>query len=355
MGKNNLLSSAILCFLLFYATDTFAQTGAASQWHGAGPIPMRNQMPLYLFYLQMEPDKASVTEQGKLNINAGYAVSNITVSSFTPGTSLYNINIDTEVSRRTLDLKYGVYESTEVGLEVPYLSLSSGYLDEFIEGFEDTIGATTPHSRVSQGPYNFNYSFIYNNQDLIKRTNASDGLGDIVLKAKYQILEEDRHSFWPNMSFRAAGKLPTGEKRSLLGSGEFDYGFGILLDKTFSERIKVYTGCNFVVIEKPSFFSVLNLKKNIVSGIIGAECLLAQRFSLVAQATGSTIPYPSTGTDALDGYPIDVGLGLNYVWKEKPNVSWYFSFIENINSKASPDVSFITGWKVGFPLLSHKR
>ena len=68
----------------------------------------------------------------------------------------------------------------------------------------------------------------------------------------------------------------------------------------------------------------------------------------MAQVTGSTIPYPSTGTDALDEDPLDVGFGLNYVWKEKPNVSWYFAFIENINSKSSPDVSFNTGWKVGF-------
>lgn len=348
MKKNKMPGIAILCFLLFYATDTFAKTGSLSQWRGAGPIPIRNQMPLYLFYLQMEPDKANVIEQDKLNINAGYAVSNITVSCFTPATSLYNINIDAEVSRITLDLKYGIYENTEVGLEVPYLSLSAGYLDEFVKGFEDSVGARTPRSRIRQGSYNLNYSFIYNNQDLIKRTNASDGLGDIVLKAKYQILEEDRYSFWPNMSFRTAVKLPTGEKRSLLGSGEFDYGFGILSDKTFSERITVYAGCNFVVIEKPSFFSVLNLKKNIVSGIIGAEYLLAQRFSLVMQVTGNTTPYPSSGTNALDEDALDIGFGLNYLWKEKQNVSWHFAFTENINSAASPDVSFNTGWKVGF-------
>jgi len=351
LEKYKKLGVLVLFFLLFYSNNVFAKSGPeplAPLGYRAGPIPIRNQMPLYLIYLQMEPDKANVIEQNKFDINADYTVSNITVSCFTPASSLYKINIDAEVSRFTLDLRYGIYENAEVGLEVPYLSLSRGYLDEFVEGFENTAGATTPRSRTRQGSYNFNYSFIYNNQDLIKRTNASDGLGDIVLKAKYQILEEDVYKFWPNASFRAAVKLPTGEKKSLLGSGELDYGFGVLLDKTFSEKITVYAGCNFVIIEKPSFFSVLDLERHIVSGIIGAEYLLTQRFSLVAQITGNTTPYPSSGTNALDENAFDIGFGFNYLWKEKQNVSWHFAFTENLNSASSPDVSLNTGWKVGF-------
>ncbi|MCX5687137.1 MAG: DUF3187 family protein [Candidatus Omnitrophica bacterium] len=351
MGKYKMQGMIILCFLLCCATNTFAKidTGPlASLEYRAGPIPIRNQMPLYLIYLQMEPDKASVVEQGKFYINTDYTVSNVTVSCFTPASSLYKIDIDAEISRFTLDLKYGICENAEVGLEVPYLSLSRGYLDGFVEGFEDTVGATTPRSRARQGSYNFNYSFIYNSQDLIKRTNASNGLGDVVLKAKYQILEENRYSFWPNVSLRAAVKLPTGEKRSLLGSGELDYGLSLLLDKAFSKKITVYAEYNFVIIEKPDFFSVLDLKQNIVSGIIGLEYLLTQRFSLVMQATGNTTPYPDSGTNALDEDAFDVGLGFNYFWKEKQNVSWHFAFTENINSAASPDVSLNMGWKIGF-------
>ncbi len=339
MEKYKIRVGIILFFLLFCATSVFAKTG---------PIPIRNQMPLYLFYLQMEPDRASVVKQGKFDVNAGYTVSNVTVSCFTPVSSLYNINIDAEVSRMTLDLRYGLSEKLEAGLEVPYLSLSAGYLDEFIEGFEDTVGETTPRSRTRQGSYNFNYSFIYNNQNLIKRTNASDGLGDIVLKAKYQISEEGENGFWPNASFRAAVKLPTGEKRSLLGSGEIDYGFGALLDKTFSEKIIAYAGFNFLVIEKPSFFSALNLKRNMISGLLGVEYLLTERISIVAQATGNSTPYPSTGTNALDESAIDIGLGINYRFKGKENVSWHFAFTENLNSASSPDVTLDTGFNIGF-------
>jgi len=348
LGKYKTSGAFILFFFLFCATGAFAKTGPTPQRHGAGPMPIRNQMPLYLFYLQMEPDRASVVKQGKFDIDAGYTVSNVTVSCFTPVSSLYEINIDAEVSRMTLDLRYGLSEKLEAGLDVPYLSLSRGYLDEFVEGFEDTVGATTPRSRTRQGSYNFNYSFRYNYQYLIKRTNASDGLGDIVLKAKYQISEEGQNGFWPNASFRAAVKLPTGEKRSLLGSGEIDYGFGVLLDKAFSEKIIAYTGFNFLVIEKPSFFSVLNLKRNMISGLLAVEYLLSERVSMVAQATGNSTPYPSSGTNALDESAIDIGLGINYRFKEKENVSWHFAITENLNSASSPDVTIDTGFNIGF-------
>jgi len=343
------MQAVIMLFILLFSTvNSFAKTDYIPQAAGSGPIQIRNQMPLYLFYLQMEPDKASVTEQDKFSINADYTVSNVTVSCFTPVSSLYNINIDAEVSRITLDFKYGLFENAEIGLEVPYLSLSRGYLDGFVEEFEDIVGATTPRSRIRQGSYNYNYSFIYNSQNLISEKHSSEGLGDIVLKAKYQFAEEDVYGFMPNISFRTAVKLPTGEKKSLLGSGEIDYGFGMLLDKTFFEKITIYAGCNLVIIEKPSFFSVLNLKRNIFSGLLGVEYLLSQRLSLAAQVMGNTTPYPSSGTNALDEDAIDVGLGLNYIWKEKQNVSWHFAFTENVNSASSPDVSFNTGWRVGF-------
>lgn len=318
------------------------------QGRGSGPVPIRNQMPLYLFYLQMEPDRASVTERGKLNIDAGYTVSNITVSSFTPATSLYNINIDAEVSRMTLDLRYGLSEQLEAGLEVPYLSLSRGYLDNFVESFEDGIGARTPRSRERQGSYNYNYSFIYNNQGLIDKKHSSEGMGDIVLKVKYQVLKENEYSYMPDISLRSAVKFPTGRKKDLIGSGEFDYGLGITADKSFFNRIRVYSGLNVIFIQKPSFFDAIGLKKEMFSGMTGLEYFFTNRFSVITQVTGNSSPYPSSETNVLDNSGLEICFGANYRFKEKENMSWRFAFTENMLSASSPDVSFDTGFNAEF-------
>jgi len=314
----------------------------------AKPIPIRNQMPLYLFYLQMVPESAPVAEQNKFEIDADYTVSNITVSCFTPVSSLYNINIDAEISRITLDLRYGLYEDLEIGLEVPYISLSRGYLDEFVEDFEDTVGARTPRSRERQGSRKLNYSFIYNSQSLINKIHSSEGLGDVALKAKYQLIKEEALYWQPNLSLRTALKFPTANDKDLLGSGEFDFGFGIIADKLFFKKMCIYSGLNLVLIQKPGFFSILNMQKEIISGMAAIEYFFTDRFSVVTQITGSSTPYPYSETNALDNKAFEFGLGINYTWKEKRNVSWRFGFTENIYSASTPDVSFDTGFKIGF-------
>ncbi len=318
-----------------------------------GPIPIRNQTPLYLFYLQMTPDRSSVTERGKFSVNADYMVSNITISAFTPTGSIlitpeYEIDIDLEVSRMTLDFRYGVYDNLEIDLEVPYISLSSGYLDNFIEGFEDAIGARTPRSRERQGSYKFDYSVKRNSKYLIQEKDHQEGLGDVVLSAKYQLLKDTGwYWFMPNFSLRSAVKFPTGKKDDLLGSGELDYGIGALLDKAFFEKLFVYLGGNVVFIETPSFFSELAMEKEIYSGLVAIEYFFTDRFSVVTQVTANSTPYPSTGTNPMDNEGYDFALGFNYRCKEKGNILWDFAIVENISAASTPDVSFHTGlnWK----------
>ncbi|MBU1852781.1 MAG: DUF3187 family protein [Candidatus Omnitrophica bacterium] len=338
----------LFCLMLLYLgenTGVAELLGEEDTPKQRGPISIRNQMPLYLFYLQMVPDKADVTKRNRFTINADYTVSNITVSAFTPVTSLYEIEIDMEVSRVTLDFRYGLYDNLEIGLEVPYLDLSRGYLDNPIEAFEDGTGARTPRSRERQGSYNFEYTFRYNYKYYIRQTESTEGLGDIVLNAKYQLLKEGR--FWPNISMRSAIKFPTAEKDDFLGSGEVDYGVGLLIDKGFFGRLFIYTGGNIAFIEKPSFFSEIGIDKEILSFLLALEFFVTERFSLVTQVTGNTTPYPYSNTNPLDNKAYDMGVGFNYTWKEKSNISWRFAVFENISAASSPDVSLKTGlsWK----------
>ncbi|MBU0759206.1 MAG: DUF3187 family protein [Candidatus Omnitrophica bacterium] len=349
MLKNIATLVAFFIFFVLQACCVFAYSidGEEEALRGSGPIAVKNQMPLYLFYLQMSPDKASVVEKSKFVIDADYLISNVTVSAFTPATSLYQVDIDLEVSRITLDLRYGLCNNLEVGLEIPYISLSSGYTDNFVEGIEDGIGARTPRSRERQGSYEFDYTLIYNNKKLIEKKHSTDGIGDISLGAKYQILKEDK-GFLPNLSLRSAVKFPTADEDEFLGSGKFDYGAGFLLDKGFFDRLYFYLGANIIFIDKPGFLSDLGIKKDYYSGMVAMEYFFTERFSVVAQVSGNSTPYPSTGTNVLENDAYEFGLGVNYTWKEKQEVSCYFAIIENINSASSPDVSFETGLNWNF-------
>ena len=309
----------------------------------SGPVPIRNQMPLYLFYLQMAPERASVTERNKFLVNADYTVSNVTVSAFTPASSLYEIQIDAEVHRITVDLRYGIYDNLEIGLEIPYIGMCSGYLDDFVEGFEDGIGARTPRSRERQGSNEFDYMVKYDNRHLIKEKSSKKGLGDVSLNAKYQILKESWYNPWPNISLRSAVKFPTATESDLVGSGEMDYGVGLLIDKNFFERFFLYLGGNVVFIEKPGVLDILDIDDKIYSYMLALEYFFTERFSVVTQVTGNTTPYPESSTNPLDNDAHDYLLGVNYRLKERSDISWRFAVVENISAASSPDVSFYTG------------
>lgn len=340
----------LLCLFFFVAyAPAYSLEEEGSSRSRSGPIPIRNQMPLYLIYLQMPPEQATITERNKFMINADYTVSNITVSAFTPTsdielTPLYDIQMDLEVSRVTLDFRYGLYDSLEIGLEVPFISFSRGYMDNLIEGFEDAVGARTPRSRERQGSYNYDYSFKFENRYLIQQTDSREGIGDVVLNAKYQLLKDERW-FLPNLSIRSAIKFPTADKDGMLGSGKVDYGAGILIDKGFfNNRLIMYGGGNVVMIEKPSVFSDLSLENEIVSGMVALEYFFTNRFSVVTQVIGNSTPYPYSGTNPLDNEAYDFILGCNYRLKERSNVSWNFAIAENISAASSPDVSIHTGF-----------
>ncbi len=337
-----------LFFVVTYAPAYSLEEEGSFREH-SGPVPIRNQTPLYLIYLQLPPEEAAVIQRDKFMINADYTVSNITISAFTamadpmndPPT--YDIQLDMEVSRVTLDFRYGLYDSLEVGLEVPFISFSGGYMDNFIEGFEDAIGARTPRSRERQGSNNYDYSFKFENRYLIRQTDSSEGIGDVVLNAKYQLLKDERW-FLPNFSLRSAIKFPTADKDDMLGSGKIDYGAGFLIDKGFfNNRLILYGGGNFVMIQKPSVFSDLSLENEIVSGVVALEYFFTNRFSVVTQVIGNSTPYPYSGTNPLDNEAYDFVLGCSYTLKERSNVSWNFSIAENISAASSPDVSFHTG------------
>ncbi len=344
-------SFGILVFLSFLTVSFFIFTNSfafaddwdeESEYNNGGPLRIRNQMPLHLIYLQMVPDKASVRERNKFTTNANYTVSNITVSAFTPASSLYQIDIDLEVSTVTLDFRYGLYDNLEIGLEVPYTSFSSGYLDDVIEGFEDGVGARTPRSRERQGSNEFDYSFIYNNRNVISMNKSVEGIGDVMLNAKYQLLR-DSGWFWPNFSLRSSVKFPTANEDDMLGSGEFDYGFGVLVDKGFFDRLFLYGGANIVAIEKPKVFDELGIGEHVYSYLLALEYCFTKRFSIVTQVTGNTTPYPHSETNPLDNDSHDFGIAFNYTWKERSDISCHFGITENISAASSPDVSLQTG------------
>ena len=160
---------------------------------------------------------------------------------------------------------------------------------------------------------------------------------------KYLIVDEVEYI--PRTSIRGAVKFPTAPEDKYLGSGKFDYGVGLLLDKSF-ERLFAYVNLSAVYINKPDFLEELNIDSYIFSSMMALEYCFTEYVSGILQATWHTTPYPSTGTDPMDNNALEIGLGLNY--QATKNSNWHIAVVENIMADSSPDVSFQIGGKVKF-------
>lgn len=342
-GSQFVMKKLLFLILLVYIAVASSTCFAYERVNPRGPMAIRNQMPLYLFWYFFPQDKAEVVEYKKFSTAFDYTISNVVIDKVTTPSEEYIIRADMEVNRYNLNVKYGVLEKLEASLEIPYLVLSKGYLDSFVEEFEDFIGATAVGARKRTEKYKFNYNVQHNSKNLINTQNPPDGIGDIAISAKYMLIDEIEGL--PRTSVRGAVKFPTASKNKYLGTEKFDYGLGILLDKSFS-RLFTYFNFNTVFIEKPSFLSEMNIKNFILSSMLGLEYCFTERFSTVLQGTWHSTPYPTTGTDPLDNDAVEIGLGLNYQFTMNSN--WHIAVVENGYADSTPDVTFQLGGKIKF-------
>ena len=334
--------------LTVLALSLFFDTGDLSASPGlkpSGPVSMRNDHPLYLFYLNMSPDTAATLEDRKFKVGIDYSASNTMAKGGGPGQD-YDILIDTEVQSLELNIKYGLSDRIEVEAAAPYLAINKGYLDSFISEFEKAFFSAPADVRKDREKHEYGYSVKYKNRYLINTSDASSGLGDIVLSSKFKIVD-GRGLNGPALSVKASVKLPTGDKGDFLGSGKFDYGIGFLADKKLLEKLYGYLNINAVLIDKPNALSDLDIESVIYLGVIAFEYMFTDRLSMVTQLVGSTSPYPDdSNTDIMSNEVLGVNVGFNYAFSD--NVIWDMSFYENAMQASSADFSLKTGMRRGF-------
>ncbi len=341
----------IITTVLFLCFGPFCALALAQEakYQPSGPLNVRNQMPFYLFYMAPFPDKAQTLAKGKVKIDTSYHVSNVAIHQrpwpaqqfgYGEKNREWWVYIDTEINRLDLNISYGILERLELNVDIPYYIFSDGYLDSFIENFEDAFSfIKTPNAREETGRYNYEYEIRNRGKPVILSTSEPNDLGEVSTYLKYKVLDEDK--WHPAISLRAAVKFPT-TKDNLLGSKKFDYGLGVLFDKNLFKRLFIYSNLNIVFINKPDALDNLEIFDYMIHGIIGLEYFLTNKTSMLFQATANTKLYdagvPSTRHD-----PVILSLGFNHNFNDR--LCWQIAIDENTNS-AAPDFGIFTSLKI---------
>jgi hypothetical protein len=319
------------------------------KFQSSGLFNIRNLMPMYVFYMSMAPKKAQTLKKGQLMVDTGYHVANVIIKQHDPWPGwkaykdlTYDILIDAEVNRYYADISYGLLDNLEVGVNIPYFDYTGGYLDSFIENFEDAFSfIKTPNARENTPKDDYRVNVVHFGETVLDDRSKPSGLGEITLEAKYRALKEEKYI--PEVSLRAALKLPTSDDSAgLLGSDKADYGFGILLDKQLLERLYMYMNINIMFIERPDILDKLNVDDYILSGAVGFEVFLTDRTSMIFQTIANSAVYDK-GVSCMERDAVVFTVGFNHNFTE--NVSWQISMDENSNT-AAPDFGLMTSLKI---------
>jgi len=267
-----------------------------------GPLRLVNQQPVQLLFLQQFPDRTDVTPPGHLDVHLNTALTNTLIEE----KYQFSATLDLEMVRSVLDLHYGVHPRLEVGLDIPLIYTYGGILDGFIAGAEDTLSHKL-RLRRRQGAGQFTYRVSRGGRPFIQGEGNSVSLGDVVLKAKANLLYEQ--ALLPAVSLRAAVKFPSGDATRAFGSGEVDGGFGFLLQKTLW-RLTFYINGDVTFPGQP-FKDVGVSLQPFFGGVIAMEFRVSDPLSLVVQMRGDTRPFHHT-IPILDKRLIQSILGVNW-------------------------------------------
>ncbi len=326
-----LIVVAVASFFLF-CRPSLAKDSAVIWPEKSGPIPLVNQCPVQLLFLQPVPDRAETLAPGRGSVRLTTNLTNTLVSK---SSSSYEATLDMEHIRTCLDIRYGVGAKCEIGFSLPIYHFYGGILDGFIHDVEKLFGSVRK-LRELEKRNSFTYSVKKDGRPFITGYDNRTGFGDAVVGAKATLLEQA--GMLPALGARASVKLPTGSDGKAFGSGEYDWGIGVLLEKDFSP-FSLYLNAD-VTFPGDAFEDEGVSLHEFYTVMFGVEYGITPSFSLLAQFSYISRPFEHTGVYPLDRRIVDLLIGVDY--RTKNNLFVQGGIVEDIvgSEDASADVSF---------------
>jgi hypothetical protein len=187
------------------------------------PIYVADQNPFTQIYGLPKPEAGFITPKRKLDVGFLYHVSNGSISS--ESSSGEAIVWDQETALYNLRFRYGLLERLELGIDIPFVQHSGGYLDSTVRHFHDLF--SFPNDRQVEFEKNEIQSKVTENGvSVYEMDEDTSGIGDVRVSAAVPLagMRTDSKRF---LALRSLVKLPTGDADYLLGSGGTDVAVGL--------------------------------------------------------------------------------------------------------------------------------
>jgi hypothetical protein len=304
-----------------------------------GPLPTRVQQPIKLGTLGFRPRRAATVAPGRATLGLESAYSNIFQNG--TGDNGQEVIIDAETWTNTLIATYGLSERADIELDLSVLYATNGFLDGLIESWHHAFGM--PDAGREDRPRNdYEVHADIAGQRVYELQPYEFDLLDTPLVFTERLQDEQADS--PAIAVRAGVDLPTGSEARGAGNGGWDWGVGVLAEKTI-ERWSFTGALDWVDAKRPSSFVGSGVEAYDGFDVqLGAEYRWNDHLSLL---TGLVLTPPVTRDFTIKELDREMlGLDIGAAWDTGENSEMHAGFEEDLMSASGPDIVFFLGWRI---------
>ena len=316
-------------FIIFFCGSVLLMPGKVFSFDG--PFQVRNQFPLFLPFHPPFLESSAVRD----SVSVSLSHSSVYV---TEASQFWTVNMDLELTELAVRLKKRFGDRLEIGLDVPFLRPTEGFLDRPLENFHNTLN-TGDYGRHER-PYNtFLYEVLYQGRPVILPESDKAGVGDVRLTFKREVTDG-----MPLVSIMGSIELPTGDAKGGYGNGSYDASLAMLVDIELGKTYRGYGNAGAVFPGALKGYETVPMRTYYYGGF-GIEAAWWERFSVIVQTMVATSPYPDTGIRQVDWPGILLVVGGRYSFGTS---SIEFSLTEDPDTAGAPDFILNVTGKMNF-------
>lgn len=307
---------------------------------GQGMFATSDQSPFIQLYSLPSPAETPALKRGS---RALALRTDITSNSIMEQRAGERIALDGETYRTVLEASLGLSDRLAVGLTLPFVAHSGGFLDSIIHAWHDSLGLS--NSRRDDFPRNeLEYSYA-GEPEQFALFRRSRGIGDLRLTADWRLHDGGAHG--RSLAARGGLKLATGAPERLHGSGSTDVSVQLLStdratlaawDTTLAWMIGgLWLGDSEVLGD---------LRRDAVAiASVGLSRPVWGALSLRLQLDGHTSFY-DTSLRPIGANSVQLTFGGTVELARAGRID--IAMIENLSTDTTPDVTLHLGWRRHF-------
>lgn len=292
------------------------------------PLDSRNQFPIALMFVSLTPDSATSLSRGDTRVDVRFDYSNIISGHEAEDEFFY---LDLEYLRSEILVSHGLPKRVEFGISVPFYVYYGGFLDGFVDGLHESFGLPN-FLRGQTGNGLTRYEFVTDAGAPFLGERAVNDVGDVTLHLKKTLFRDPRFA----LAARGDVKIPTGDPRSLSGSGATDLGMGVAFDR-ITDRWGFYSNANYQFLGQPEAFRV----KDYFSFMVGFDYRVKPRLTAHLQVDYAR-PFVESELPIFAEPAVQVAMGLRWRYSDRFTYEW--RFVEDL---ADPAPDFTLGFQLG--------